>query len=324
MTNSQIAGMLTPTTFEGAVQFSETLASSSMVPKAFQGSPGDILVAVQWGSEVGLPPMQALQNIAVINGKPSIYGDALLALVTAHPEYGGHEEELEGEVATCTIVRVVKGRDVTTARSFSVGDAKRANLFNKPGPWKQYPKRMLAMRARGFAIRDAFPDAIKGVIIREEADDMEPKDITPANPLDAIAEEKSPATDPASEQSLVSDDPIDQNMGDLPPGEPVAPTEEIDPDAAVWEMIMPEDGRVEICQTSEDWFRSFLEIMGMMSDDREHDFVERRHIIGEYKKANDDTIARMEDEAPELHKDLKARYSKMLKYLSAKAKEENG
>ena len=72
-----------PATLTEAIQFSEMLANSSMVPKAYQGKPQDILVCVQWGYEMGLPPMQALQAIAVINGKPSLWGDGLMALVQA-------------------------------------------------------------------------------------------------------------------------------------------------------------------------------------------------------------------------------------------------
>ncbi len=147
-----------PATLTEAMQFSEHLASSSMVPKAYQGKPADILVCVQWGYEIGLAPMQALQNIAVINGKPSVYGDAALALVQASPLCEGIDEHIENEgtpnpSAVCIARR--KGRMPVIAR-FSVEDAKRAGLWGKAGPWQSYPKRMLQMRARGFALRDAF------------------------------------------------------------------------------------------------------------------------------------------------------------------------
>jgi hypothetical protein len=183
-----------PATLTEAMQFSEHLAASTMVPKQYQGKPADILVCVQWGYEIGLAPMQALQNIAVINGKPSVYGDAALALVQASPLCEGIDEHIENEgtpnpVAVCIARR--KGRMPVVAR-FSVEDAKRAGLWGKQGPWQAYPKRMLQMRARGFALRDAFPDVLKGLITAEEAqdypsDDRQPaKDITPRNPLDAI------------------------------------------------------------------------------------------------------------------------------------------
>ena len=183
-----------PATLTEAIQFSDMLASSSMVPKAYQGKPQDILVCVQWGYEMGLAPMQALQNIAVINGKPSVYGDAMMALVQASSVCEDVEEFFEGEgttnpVAVCVAKR--RGRKPVTAK-FSVEDAKRAGLWGKGGPWSAYPKRMMQMRARGFALRDAFPDVLKGLITAEEAqdypDEAKPRPVAkPANPLDMVA-----------------------------------------------------------------------------------------------------------------------------------------
>ena len=69
MSNIAIRQGFAPTTMTEAIQFSEMLASSNMIPKQYQGKPNDVLVCVQWGYEMGLAPMQALQNIAVINGK---------------------------------------------------------------------------------------------------------------------------------------------------------------------------------------------------------------------------------------------------------------
>ena len=188
-----------PTTLDEAMRFSDMLAKSSMVPKAYQGKPEDVLVAVQWGKELGLAPLQALQNIACINGKPSVYGDAAMALVQNSPVCENIEEFIENEgtpnpTAVCVAHR--KNRTPITAR-FSVEDAKRAGLWGKQGPWTAYPKRMLQMRARGFALRDAFPDVLKGLITVEEANDY-PDEAKPAlrqpmrNPLDALAAPKEP------------------------------------------------------------------------------------------------------------------------------------
>jgi hypothetical protein len=186
-----------PTTLSEAISFSEMLASSSMIPKAFQGKPEDVLVCVQWGCEIGLAPLQALQNIAVINGKPSIYGDAAMALVQASSVCEDVEEYFEGEgtpnpVAVCVARR--KGRKAVTVR-FGIDDAKRAGLWGKQGPWSMYPKRMMQMRARGFALRDAFPDVLRGLITSEEAQDFVESQLPapvakPANPLDLVAPSK--------------------------------------------------------------------------------------------------------------------------------------
>jgi hypothetical protein len=178
---------LAPKSMGEAIEFSKMISSSGMVPAAYKGKPQDILVAIQWGYEVGLQPMQALQNIAVINGKPSVYGDAAIALVKADPRCRGVKETIEGEgdnmIARCVVRRAYGDEIEETEATFSVDDAKRAKLWGKQGPWSQYPKRMLAMRARGFAIRDAFPDAMKGMITAEEAQDYPtkaPRDVTPA------------------------------------------------------------------------------------------------------------------------------------------------
>jgi hypothetical protein len=208
-----------------AMEFSKMLADSSMVPRAYQGKPQDIMVCVQWGYELGLAPMQALQNIAVINGKPSVYGDAMAALVQASPVCDGIDETFEGvegtgEFAAVCIARR-KGRQPVTIK-FSVNDAKRAGLWNKQGPWTQYPKRMLQMRARGFALRDAFPDVLKGLISAEEAadypDDAKPrpiKDVTPipANPLDMIA----PPAEPIETIEAVIATTVEEYVPDLEP-----------------------------------------------------------------------------------------------------------
>ena len=91
------ATSLAPTNMAEAMQFARMLADSTMVPAAFQGKPGNCLVAIQWGAELGLGPLQALQNIAVINGRPTLWGDAALALVRGHPACVGVREGVQGE-----------------------------------------------------------------------------------------------------------------------------------------------------------------------------------------------------------------------------------
>lgn len=114
-----------------------------------------------------------MQSIAVVNGRPSVYGDAALAVCKASAvcEYVIESIEGDGEqmVATCTAQR--RGYPQPTVVKFSVSDAKKASLWGKSGPWSQYPRRMLQMRARGFALRDCFPDVLKGLVTAEEAFD---------------------------------------------------------------------------------------------------------------------------------------------------------
>ena len=178
-------GALTPTNLEEALRFADIMAKSSIVPKDYQGNPGNVLVAVQWGMELGLQPLQAMQNIAVINGRPSIWGDAVLALVRASGLLESIKEEISDSEASCTVKR--RGEAAVT-RTFTMDDAKRAGLAGKSGPWQQYPKRMLQMRARSFALRDVFTDVLKGMPLAEDVQD-EPvmRDVTPSLVEDAPA-----------------------------------------------------------------------------------------------------------------------------------------
>ena len=160
---------LSPQNFEQALTFSNYLADSDMVPKDFKGKPGNCLIAMQWGAELGLKPLQSLQNLAVINGRPALWGDAVIALVLSSPVCEYVTEDDDGHTATCRVKRKGAPEQV---RTFSMEDAQKAGLAGKQGPWTQYPKRMRQMRARAFALRDVFPDVLRGMPVAEELQDM--------------------------------------------------------------------------------------------------------------------------------------------------------
>lgn len=175
MTNINL--ILQPTNLSEAMRFADMIAKSSFCPAAMKGKSGDVIIAMQMGSEVGLSPLQALQNIAVINGKPCLYGDGALAVAMSSNAYVSHKEWTEGSIEKNNLIaycEVVRKNSDPYVKSFSMDDAKKAGLWGKTGPWSQYPARMLQMRARAFAIRDKFADALRGINIREEVEDYQP------------------------------------------------------------------------------------------------------------------------------------------------------
>lgn len=201
--STQRAGGLALQTMGEAMQFAQMVAKSDFAPKDFRGKPESCLLAIQHGSEVGLSPMQSLQSIACINGRPSVWGDAALALVmgSAACEYVRERVDGDGDamVAICEAKR--RGYPEANVTKFTVADAKKAGLWGKSGPWTQYPKRMLQLRARGFALRDAFPDVLKGLITAEEAQDYPKPD-----PVARQAVEVRPKFDTPTQVAL-GDDP---------------------------------------------------------------------------------------------------------------------
>lgn len=184
---------LGPQSFEQALQFSQYLADSELVPKDYRGNPGNCLIAMQWGSELGLKPLQALQNIASINGRPALWGDAVIALVRASPLCEFVIETDDGQTATC---RVKRRGEPEQSRTFGMDDARTAGLLGKQGPWTQYPKRMRQMRARAFALRDVFPDVLRGLPVAEEVMDM------PGERNMGMVDEVRPPTAPAAPPAL--------------------------------------------------------------------------------------------------------------------------
>lgn len=170
-------------TFEDIERFADKAARSGMIPPSYNNKPDAIVIAVMMGSELGLAPMQSVQNIAVINSRPAIWGDALPGLCRASGLMRTMREWSEGEgdnmIFYCEAAR--KDDAQMVLGSFSVADAIRAGLWGKD-IWKKYPKRMLQMRARSFCLRDAFPDVLKGLVTAEEAEDtpIDPNDFIPS------------------------------------------------------------------------------------------------------------------------------------------------
>jgi hypothetical protein len=283
-----------PANIDEAMRLAETLARSSMVPKNYQGKPEDILVATIWGKEIGLATMQALQNISVINGKPSVYGDAMMALVQASPVCEDVEEFFEDTdkpnfVAVCVASR--KGRKPVTVK-FSVEDAKRAGLWGKQGPWSAYPKRMMQMRARGFALRDAFPDVLKGMITAEEAqdypDEAKPVQAKPANPLDLVAPKRVEIPEQTTDSLLIeeafSQDADAEELAEIVETKPVQTT-------GAFNLFVPKKTEPHASyETLEAWQDAYEDLADKTAKAGKVPARERMTILKELKLANDATL----------------------------------
>ncbi len=221
---------LEPQDLEGAWRCAQLVARSGLAPKGME-KPEAVLVAAAMGAELGLSFMQSLQNIAVINGRPAVWGDALLALVEGSGELAEFEERFEGTpyedayTAVCRVVRVrPNGFRRETEERFSVADAKKAGLWGKPGPWQQYPRRMLRMRARSFALRNVFPDKLKGVKAAEEVMDIPAEPVTPGpgTPFEVVEEPPPQEVQPEPELPVAP--------AAAPQGEPEPPRAAVQPD----------------------------------------------------------------------------------------------
>lgn len=163
-------GFMNPASVKEGMELAAWIAKSDLAPRDYKDKPQNVLIAMQMGLEVGLSPMQSIQNIAVINGRPSIWGDSMLALCQNHRDFESIDENSStNEKGVCIVKR--RGMEPQT-RTFTVDDAKKAGLWGKAGPWQTAPTRMLKLRARAFALRDTFADALRGLQSAEEQRDV--------------------------------------------------------------------------------------------------------------------------------------------------------
>lgn len=174
-------GMIVGKNFNEQWKMASVMAKSGMVPDAFKGNPAAVLMAMQTATSRGLNPMTAIQNMANLFGRTMNFGELPLAEANMSGKIEWIKEfwvDEKGETinplnfkakyyAAVCVIKVFGREEIM--RVFSMDDAKDANLLDDPKrkTWRQYPKRMLQMRARTWALRDALPEVTSGIPVAE-------------------------------------------------------------------------------------------------------------------------------------------------------------
>lgn len=157
------------TSFEDALKKADIFSKTALVPKAYQNKPADILVAWAKGEEIGLKPLQALQYIAVINGMPSVWGDAIPALIMRSPDYEWHKEFWNAELRQAHWLTQRKGLPVHE-EIYTEEMARKAGHLSKD-TYKKDLEHMCGIRARARGARKIYADALLGLPVFEEVMD---------------------------------------------------------------------------------------------------------------------------------------------------------
>lgn len=180
-------GYIMPTTVEEAARMAQAVIIGGFAPDSYKNDPNMIMLGIMAAMEAGLAPLYGLRQIAIISGRPVIWGDAAMALVQSRDLIDDYNEVQIGTKPTDTdlskwpddygwqVTIKRKGQKGEYVSVFTVGMAKRARLWLNPKkvPWIEHPDRMLKVRARAFALRDGFADALAGLGIREEVEDYD-------------------------------------------------------------------------------------------------------------------------------------------------------
>lgn len=289
-----------PQTFEEVYRFANTAFKAGMLPRqtkrekidgkwqAVEESDEAVLargtMLLLQAMEIGMPPMAALQLMALINGRISVHSEGVPGLLLARGckikrWWTGTGTSAAGELipgsvpddSTTHHTEIVRPDGGRFSASFSVADAKRAGLWqtqakvtrgygndsrevDNDSPWFRYWQRMMPARSLGFAAKDGAADYMRGIAIREEIEDMArasaARDVTP----------RIASTKPARQAPSVTDIPDDD-----PPEASTSSTPASDDQAAVLREI---ERRLMSGLGSADEIRSeFAGAIRMMDDD---------------------------------------------------------
>jgi hypothetical protein len=175
--NTAVTAIL-PTTIDETWRIARMAVMGNMAPKSLvEGKDADdatsaCAIAIMAGAELGLTPLMALRSYAVVNGRPSLWGDGIKAVV----RQSGRCEYIKsgGDMSRgwCEAKRSDTGEVLRV--EFTMEQAKRARLDQKTGPWKDYPDMMMQRRATSRCLNDLFADVLGGIVSSDEAQDSTP------------------------------------------------------------------------------------------------------------------------------------------------------
>ena len=163
--------------FKDIFNIGKMFASSTLVPVAYQNKPMDCTIAVDMANRMGVSPMMVMQNLYVVKGKPSWSGQACMSMINASPKFKNAKPVYFGEKGTdsrgCRIEAIetetgnlIQGTEVTIKMAKEEG-------WLSNTKWKNMPEQMLAYRAAAFFARIYIPNALMGVVVEGEVEDIE-------------------------------------------------------------------------------------------------------------------------------------------------------
>lgn len=174
---------MAPQQWEMAVQ----LSNADIIPKDFRGKPANVFVALEMAHRLGIGPMEAMQNLYVVHGTPSMSAKFLIALANHSGRFrGGLRFESQGEGRNLVVKCYATDRETgeTVEATASMAQAERAG-WSKNAKYREMPEQMLSYRAATFFVRRYCPEVTMGMVTVDEAHEMPPAVETNEDPLEA-------------------------------------------------------------------------------------------------------------------------------------------
>lgn len=212
-----------PRGMEEATKMADQLAKSQLLPAHLRGKPADVLVTLLSGRELGFSPLQSVRGIYVVEGKPTLAAEAMVALCKRHPDVCEWFRLVESTPQRCTYETKRHGEPEPTRMTFTIEDAARAGVSGK-NVWKNYPAAMLRARCASGLARAVYPDLLFGVYDPEELN--APVETTAPPPMrDVTPPPKPEAPKPEAAKAEQPHDAIDYAEFTEAAPEPPTPTD---------------------------------------------------------------------------------------------------
>lgn len=220
--------------FEHAQRVARALASSSMVPAPYQGEHGipNVLVALEMANRIGMSPFMVMQNLNVIQGRPSWSSTFLIAAINSCGKFAPLKFTMEGEAKerSCTAWTTDKSNEVLEGPAVSMEMAEEEGWLNRNGSkWRTMPELMLRYRAAAFFSRLYCPEVTMGMQSEEEIFDSNIPIKVEADPANIKQLEVSSATRLQIPAPLPADALQPESLTGSEPAPHIPPSSETNP-----------------------------------------------------------------------------------------------
>ena len=175
-----------PQTFQGAMQMAQALADSTIIPREFQKNPSNCLIAIEMSARLSMSPMMVMQNLFIINGRPSWSSKWIVAMINNSRKYKTElqyefgSDPADGGLSCFAWVMDREGHKVVGPK-VTMKMAEAEGWVSKNGSkWKTMPQVMIQYRAASFFASKNCPEMTMGLYSREEAEEMDYEDLTGA------------------------------------------------------------------------------------------------------------------------------------------------
>lgn len=194
-----------------AMQMAKALASSTIVPQTFQKNEANCLIAIEQAQRLRVSPMMVMQNLHVIQGRPSWSSKFLIAAINNSGKFDmelqfEETQDKDGKPFSCTAWTTKNGRKVN-GMTVDMDIAKEEGWLSKNGSkWKTMPQLMLRYRAASFFSSLNCPELTVGLYTREEMQDDDFKEYPIENMQEQVQQEIA-----ENANSQVFEEPNEQN-----------------------------------------------------------------------------------------------------------------